>query len=58
MKEDRLNGLALMMVHRTISVSVENIIDTFAARHAIKASKNAIGSYIRRQIALYHKLLL
>ena len=33
MKEDRLNGLALMMVHRTISVSVENIIDTFAARH-------------------------
>ena len=33
MKEDRLNGLALVMVHRTISVSVENIIDTFAARH-------------------------
>ena len=33
MKEDRLNGLALMMVHRTISVSVENIIDTFAAKH-------------------------
>ena len=33
MKEDRLNGLALMMVNRTISVLVENIIDTFAARH-------------------------
>eukprot|EP00731_Ephydatia_muelleri_P008985 Em0004g1323a len=32
MKEYRLNGLALMMVHRTISVSVENIIDT-VARH-------------------------
>ena len=36
MKEDRLNGLALMMVHRTISVSVMNIIDTFAARHPRK----------------------
>ena len=35
MKENRLNGLALMMVHRTcISVSVEDIIDTFAARHS------------------------
>ena len=33
MKDDRLNGLALMFVHRTISASVENIIDTFAARH-------------------------
>ena len=33
MKEDRLNGLALMMVHSTISGLVENIINTFAARH-------------------------
>ena len=32
MRDDRLNGLALMMVHRSIGVSVEEIIDKFAAK--------------------------
>ena len=32
MKEDRLNGLALMMVHRTISVSAENYIISGVSR--------------------------
>ena len=34
MKEDRLNGLALLMVHRSISISINKIIDvliTFAS---------------------------
>ena len=45
MKEDRLNGLALMMVHRTISVSVENNICCKAY------SKNAIGTYISKWVS-------
>ena len=45
MKEDRLNGLALMMVHRTISVSVKNIIDTFAARHPRRMRLELIQRY-------------
>ena len=32
MKEDRLNGLALMMVHRNISVSAENYIISGVSR--------------------------
>ena len=45
MKEDRLDGLALMMVHRTISVSVKNIIDTFAARHPRRMRLELIQRY-------------
>lgn len=30
MKEDRLNGLALMYMHRDIKIDVEEIIDEFA----------------------------
>ena len=50
MKEDCLKWLALMMVHLTIPVPVENIIDTFAAKH--RSSKNEIGTYIRRNLLL------
>ena len=31
MKEDRLNGLALLMVHRSISISIKEINDVFAS---------------------------
>lgn len=31
MKEDRLNGLALLMVHRSISISIKEIVDVFAS---------------------------
>ena len=31
MKEDRLNGLALLMVHRSIRISIKEIIDVFAS---------------------------
>ena len=37
--------LALMMVHRTISVSVKNIIDTFAARHPRRMRLELIQRY-------------
>ena len=31
MKEDRLNGLALLMEHRSIRISIKEIIDVFAS---------------------------
>ena len=31
MKEDRLNGLALLMVHRSIRISIKEINDVFAS---------------------------
>ena len=36
MREDWLNGLVLMMVHRSISISVGETIDKFAAQHTRK----------------------
>ena len=47
MKEDRLNGLGLMMVHCT------NSREHHRQMCGKASSKNAIGTYIRRQIALY-----
>ena len=31
MKEDRLNGLALLMVHRSMRISIKEVIDVFAS---------------------------
>ena len=31
MKEDRLNGLALLIVHRSISISIMEMIDVFVS---------------------------
>ena len=45
MKEDHLNGLALMMVHHTIPVTVDKHICGTASL------KNEIGTYIRQQIS-------
>jgi len=36
MKNDRLNGLALLNIHREIDLNVEEIIDKFAMRRPRK----------------------
>ena len=38
MKEDRLKGLALLMEHRTMRISIKDIIDVFAStqQHRMK----------------------
>ena len=33
MEEDRLNGLALMMIHRQVGINVNSIIDKFASKN-------------------------
>ena len=38
MKEDRLNGLALMNIQRDIDLNVKEVIDTFAHLHPRKLS--------------------
>lgn len=33
MKEDRLNGLALLHVHNDLEINIERVIDIFAQKH-------------------------
>jgi len=42
MKNDRLNGLALLAVHRDIPVDKEKVIDRFAAKNLKRKQKLAI----------------
>ena len=36
MKERTLNGLALMLIHRDITVSISDVVDAFAAKYPRK----------------------
>ena len=42
MGADRLNGLALLHVHRDIEISIDDIVDDFAIRHPQRMALNDV----------------